>query len=103
MIIPSSNEESVIRKTVSNCLSQTHPNIEVIVICHNCSDNTFYEAQVEDNRVRVFNLRTTEAGKGIALNEGVKRANGKYILILDSDGMLSRDFIEKALPIFDGH
>ncbi len=103
IIIPCSNEESVIRKTVSNCLLQTHTNIEVIVICHNCNDNTFFEAQVEDNRVRVFDLRTTEAGKGIALNEGVKRANGKYILILDSDGMLSRDFIEKALPLFDGH
>jgi cellulose synthase/poly-beta-1,6-N-acetylglucosamine synthase-like glycosyltransferase len=103
IIIPCSNEESVIRKTVSNCLLQTHSNIEVIVICHNCNDGTFYEAQVEDDRVRVFDLRTSEAGKGIALNEGVKRANGKYILILDSDGMLSRDFIEKALPLFDGH
>ena len=58
---------------------------------------------MEDNRVRAFDLRTNEAGKGIALNEGVKRANGKYILILDSDGMLSRDFIEKALPLFDGN
>ncbi|HET7283969.1 MAG TPA: glycosyltransferase family 2 protein, partial [Nitrososphaeraceae archaeon] len=103
IIIPCSNEESVIRKTVSNCLVQTYTNIEVIVICHNCNDGTFYEAQVEDNRVRVFDLRTSEAGKGIALNEGVKRANGKYILILDSDGILSRDFIEKALPLFDGH
>jgi poly-beta-1,6-N-acetyl-D-glucosamine synthase len=103
IIIPCSNEESVIRKTVSNCLLQTHSNIEVIVICHNCNDGTFYEAQVEDDRVRVFDFRTSEAGKGIALNEGVKRANGKYILILDSDGMLSRDFIEKALPLFDGH
>jgi poly-beta-1,6-N-acetyl-D-glucosamine synthase len=100
IIIPSRNEESVIRKAVNNCLLQTHSNLEVIVICHNCSDNTFYEAQVNDKRVKVVDLRTTEAGKGIALNEGVKRANGKYILILDSDGVLSRDFIEKALPLF---
>ncbi len=100
IIIPSRNEESVIRKAVSNCLLQTHSNIEVIVICHNCTDNTFYEAQVNDTRVKVVDLRTTEAGKGVALNEGVKRANGKYILILDSDGMLSKDFIEKALPLF---
>ena len=103
VIIPSSNEENVIRKTVCHSLLQTHRNIEVIVICHNCSDNTFHEAQVQDDRVRVFDLRTKEGGKGIALNEGVKRATGKYILILDSDGMLSRDFIELALPMFGDH
>jgi biofilm PGA synthesis N-glycosyltransferase PgaC len=102
IIIPSRNEESVIGKTVRHCLLQTHRNIEVIVICHNCDDTTFHEAQVvKDNRVRAFDLRTKETGKGIALNEGVKRANGKYILILDSDAMLSRDFIETALPLFE--
>jgi cellulose synthase/poly-beta-1,6-N-acetylglucosamine synthase-like glycosyltransferase len=103
IIIPASNEETVIRKTVLHCLLQTHRNIEVIIICHNCSDGTFSEAQVQDNRVRAFDLRTSEAGKGIALNEGVKRARGKFILILDSDGILSRDFIEKALPLFDDY
>ena len=102
IIIPSRNEENVIGKTVRHCLLQTHHDIEVIVICHNCDDRTFYEAQaVKDNRVRAFDLRTKETGKGIALNEGVKRANGKYILILDSDAMLSRDFIDTALPLFD--
>jgi cellulose synthase/poly-beta-1,6-N-acetylglucosamine synthase-like glycosyltransferase len=103
IIIPASNEESVIRKTVYHCLLQTHRNIEVLVICHNCSDGTFSEAQVQDNRVKAFDFKTSEGGKGIALNEGVKRANGKYILILDSDGILSRDFIEKALPLFDDY
>jgi cellulose synthase/poly-beta-1,6-N-acetylglucosamine synthase-like glycosyltransferase len=102
IIIPSRNEEGVIGKTIRHCLLQTHRNIEVIVICHNCDDRTFYEAQsVNDNQVRAFDLRTKETGKGVALNEGVKRANGKFILILDSDAMLSRDFIETALPLFD--
>jgi cellulose synthase/poly-beta-1,6-N-acetylglucosamine synthase-like glycosyltransferase len=101
IIIPSRNEESVIGKTVRHCLIQTHRNIEVIVICHNCDDRTFSEAQVQDNRVKAIDLRTKETGKGIALNEGVKRASGKYILILDSDAMISRDFIETALPLFE--
>jgi cellulose synthase/poly-beta-1,6-N-acetylglucosamine synthase-like glycosyltransferase len=101
IIIPSRNEEAVIRKTIQNCLLQTYKNIEVIVVCHNCSDRTFKEAtQVLDSRVRPFELLTKEAGKGIALNYGVEKATGDYVLILDGDGRLSNDFIEKAMPLF---
>ena len=64
-------------------------------------DRTFQEAQVKDPRVHAFDFRTKAAGKGIALNFGVENAKGKYLLVLDADGLLSRDFIEKAIPIFD--
>lgn len=99
IIIPSRNEEKVIKKTVHNCLSQTYQNIEVIVVCHNCTDRTFEEAQVQDKRVTVLNLVTKEAGKGLALNFGIENSNGSFILVLDGDGRLSRDFLENALPM----
>ncbi len=101
IVIPARNEESVIKRTVLNCLQQTYQNIEVIVVAHNCSDRTFEEAKVEDPRVKVFRLDTKEAGKGIALNYAVSKSSGNYILVLDSDGLLTRDFIENALPLFD--
>jgi cellulose synthase/poly-beta-1,6-N-acetylglucosamine synthase-like glycosyltransferase len=100
IIIPSHNEESVIRRTVTDCFKQTYKNIEVIVVCHNCSDRTFEEANIGDSRVRVFDYKTKESGKGIALNYGVEKSRGKYLLILDGDGLLSSDFIELALPMF---
>ncbi|HJS68119.1 MAG TPA: glycosyltransferase [Nitrososphaera sp.] len=101
IVIPARNEESVIKRTVLNCLQQTYKNIEIIVVCHNCNDRTFDEAKVEDPRVRVFELQTKESGKGIALNYGVERSKGNYILVLDSDGLLTHDFLENALPLFD--
>jgi cellulose synthase/poly-beta-1,6-N-acetylglucosamine synthase-like glycosyltransferase len=101
IVIPARNEESVIKRTVLHCLQQTYQNVEVIVVCHNSTDKTYDEAKVEDSRVKVFDLRTKEAGKGIALNYGVEKASGKYILVLDSDGLLTRDFIENAVPLFD--
>jgi cellulose synthase/poly-beta-1,6-N-acetylglucosamine synthase-like glycosyltransferase len=103
IIIPARNEESVIKRTVLDCLKQTYQKIEVIVICHNCSDRTYDEAKVNDPRVKVFDLQTKEAGKGIALNFGVEKSSGNYIMVLDSDGLLTRDFIENALPLFDGN
>jgi cellulose synthase/poly-beta-1,6-N-acetylglucosamine synthase-like glycosyltransferase len=103
IIIPARNEESVIKRTVLDCLRQTYQNIEVIVICHNCSDKTYEEAKVNDSRVKVFDFKTKEAGKGIALNFGVDNSNGTYIMVLDSDGLLTRDFLESALPFFDAN
>lgn len=100
IIIPSKNEESVIRRTVEECLKQSHPNVEVIVVCHNCTDRTFEEASVKDSRVRVYDFKTKEVGKGIALNHGVQKARGNYLLILDGDGFLAPNFIELALPMF---
>ena len=102
IIVPARNEENVIRKTVLNCLQQTYNNFEVIVVCHNCNDRTYQNAQVIDdnNRVRVFELNTAEAGKGIALNYAIDRSTGEYICILDSDGRLDEDFIKNALPLF---
>lgn len=103
IIIPARNEESVIKRTVLNCLQQTYQNIEVVVVCHNCTDRTYEEAKVEDPRVKVFALNTKESGKGIALNYGVEKSAGNYLLVLDSDGLLTRDFLENALPLFDGN
>ena len=103
ILIPARNEESVIKRTVRDCLQQTYQNLEVIVICHNCTDRTYDEAQVNDPRVKVYDLHTKDAGKGIALNFGVEKSNGNYILVLDSDGFLNHDFLENALPLFDAN
>lgn len=102
IVIPARNEEAVIRRTISTCLAQTYRNIEVLAICHNCTDNTYAIAsQSGDERVRAFDFKTKQAGKGLALDFAAEQANGQYILVLDSDGILSRDFIETALPLFD--
>jgi cellulose synthase/poly-beta-1,6-N-acetylglucosamine synthase-like glycosyltransferase len=100
IIIPARNEETVIRRTIQSCLQQTHKNIEVIVVCHNCSDATFNQAKIDDPRVKAYELNTQESGKGIALNYAVEKAAGNYLLVLDSDGLLTNTFIEKALPLF---
>ena len=80
IIIPSKNEESVIRRTVEECLKQSHQNLEVIVVCHNCTDRTFEEANVKDSRVRVYDFKTKEVGKGIALNHGVQKGKRELLI-----------------------
>jgi cellulose synthase/poly-beta-1,6-N-acetylglucosamine synthase-like glycosyltransferase len=102
IIIPAKNEETVIERTITNCLSQTYRNIEIVVICHNCTDGTYFAAtQIHDSRVSVFDYKTMESGKGLALDFGARRSRGEFILVLDSDGILNSDFISTVLPLFD--
>jgi cellulose synthase/poly-beta-1,6-N-acetylglucosamine synthase-like glycosyltransferase len=101
IIIAARNEDNVIRRTVMDCLKQTYKKIEVIVVCHNCTDRTYEEARVCDARVHAFEFKTKAAGKGIALNFGLNNAKGKYLLILDADGLLNHEFIQRAIPLFD--
>ncbi|MGD8431029.1 MAG: glycosyltransferase [Nitrosopumilaceae archaeon] len=101
ILIPAKNEENVIQKTIAGCLAQSYKNFEVIVLCHNCTDDTFPKAQSEDKRIRPIDLKTKESGKGVALNHGVEISKGEYIMILDSDGILNKNFIKNALPLFD--
>jgi cellulose synthase/poly-beta-1,6-N-acetylglucosamine synthase-like glycosyltransferase len=101
IIVPARNEENIIRKTILDCLRQTYQNIELIVVCHNCSDRTYHKAHLDDNRVKVFDLKTNNAGKGIALNFGIDHANGKYICIVDCGGKLDIGFVRNIIPFFD--
>jgi cellulose synthase/poly-beta-1,6-N-acetylglucosamine synthase-like glycosyltransferase len=105
IIVPARNEVSVIRRTVLSCLNQSYQNIEVLVIAHNSDDGTYEEVRkLSDPRVRAFDFKTKATGKGLALNYGVEQARGKYILIVDADGIVMKDFIENAMPLFsDGH
>ena len=102
IIIPARNEEGVIMRTINSCLGQNYRNIEVLVICHNSSDNTLENSKsIRDLRVSAIELNTKETGKGIALNHGTQRAKGQFILVVDADGILAPNFIETALPLFN--
>ena len=102
IIIPAHNEEAVIKRTATSCLEQTYKNVEVLVICHNCTDGSFSSLEtLNDKRVRAFDYKTKKSGKGIALDFGVQNSNGEYIVVLDSDGTLESDFVMTAISLFE--
>jgi cellulose synthase/poly-beta-1,6-N-acetylglucosamine synthase-like glycosyltransferase len=101
IVIPGRNEEQVIRNTILNILSQTYRNIEIIMVSHNSTDRTFEQAQVADDRVKVYDFQTALQGKGAALNYGIGHAKGDYICVVDADGRLAPDFLDNAMPLFD--
>lgn len=101
IIIPAHNEEKVIKDIVNDFLQQSYPNLEIIVVCHNCEDRTCEVARsFLDERVKVIELRTSQSGKALALNEALKYTSGDIIVQMDADNRVGRDFLKKVLSYF---
>jgi glycosyltransferase involved in cell wall biosynthesis len=74
-----------LKPTVESILAQTFKDFELIII--DDASNIEYEIffnRFEDERIKYFKLEKN-AGPGHARNEGIKKAIGKYIAIVDSD------------------
>lgn len=103
VIIPTYKRSSTLKRAIISVLEQTYKNIEIIVV----DDNVNYpecRKQVKDivsefNNVKLI-LNKTNLGGGGSRNEGIKKANGKYIAFLDDDDEFFKEKIEKQYKLF---
>lgn len=109
ILIPAYNEEECIAKTIKSCLHQSYPNLEIIVIDDGSTDNTFkitkefHQANIDlfHKKKIVFKLIHQEnKGKAKALNTGLQKSIGAFIVTIDADSYLSTKAIETIMPYF---
>ncbi len=108
VIIPAHNSESTIGVAIDSILAQTYPNLEIIIIDDNSTDNTakiakelaqkyknisFYSLPYDDpNR---YNKRGRNVNAGyMARNYGFEKVHGEWITFQDADDASLRNRIE---------
>lgn len=98
VIIPTYNREKFIVRAINSVLSQSHRNIELLVIDDGSTDKTFEIAKFFKQKYPNF-LYFYQKNKGpsAARNKGILEAKGDYIVFLDSDDYFFPDFIKKCL------
>ncbi len=81
------NAEKSIERTIQSVLSQTYPHIEYIIVDGKSTDHTVGIIQNYRDRIAHF---SSEKDEGIydAMNKGVGRATGNFILFLNADDRL---------------
>ena len=91
LIIPAFNEQARIQTTLerySQCLNIHYPNAyEIIVVTNGCTDqtvNVVLQFASSCSQVKLVDI-PQPVGKGGAVLEGFRRANGKYIGFADAD------------------
>ncbi|MFC8435402.1 glycosyltransferase [Streptomyces sp. NPDC057253] len=86
MIIPLYNTEKYIGACLASVLTQTHRELEVIVVDDGSTDGGAAIAErVADERVRVE--RVANGGVGAARNRGLALARGEAVAFLDADDL----------------
>ena len=97
IVIPVYNVEEYLRDCLDSIINQTLKDIEIICINDGSTDNSLQileEYAQKDNRIIL--LEQENQGQGIARNNGIAIAKGKYIGFVDSDDFISKDYF-KAL------
>ena len=93
VIVPTYNTSKYIKKCIDSILNQTFKNIELIVIDDGSTDNTKdIIEKVNDKRLKY--VYKENGGVSSARNLGIDLSTGNYIMFVDSDDYIDKDFIE---------
>jgi len=92
------NSEKSIAYTLSSVLEQTYKNIEHIIVDGGSTDETINIAYKHKRNRKIFIENKTSIYE--ALNIGIKKSTGEYILILNSDDILDHKDVVKDIVKF---
>ncbi|MBF9222144.1 glycosyltransferase family 2 protein [Hymenobacter ruricola] len=87
IVIPTYNRAGLIGATLDSVLAQDFPEFEVLVVDDGSTDHTAAVVQAYTDS-RLHYLPKANAERGAARNYGLARAQGEYVLFLDSDDRL---------------
>lgn len=103
IIAPAFNEEKLIEGSIRSLLALEYPRYEVLIVDDGSTDDTFERARAlegEYPNARVEVLWKPNGGKAAALNFGIERAAGEFVLCMDSDSTLTPSSIAETIRHF---
>ncbi|MDO5444340.1 MAG: glycosyltransferase family 2 protein [Eubacteriales bacterium] len=104
VVFPVYNDISHLDRSVGAILNQTYRNIEVILTDDGSTDGSGElcdKYAANDSRIRVFHK--PNGGHSSAVNYGLERMSGDYVLICDTDDWYEPDACEIALQTIESH
>ena len=100
IIIPIYNVEKYLNKCVQSVIEQTYKNLEIILVDDGSPDNCpkiCDEWANKDKRIKVIHKQN--GGVSSARNEGLKNITGEYVVFIDPDDYVSKDFLYNLISV----
>ncbi len=100
IIVPAYNESNTIRRSIKSLLQLDYPKrqLEVIVVDDGSTDNT-YEIAQEFSQISLFTKEN--GGKGSAINLGISKAIGEFVVVLDADSFVNKNILTTMMGYFE--
>lgn len=99
IVVPCYNQAHFLKDSLQSVLNQTYTNWECIVVNDGSPDNisTVIKNWLDkDSRIRY--VEKENGGLSSARNFGIRQSKGEYILALDADDILHKDYLLKLVP-----
>lgn len=107
IIIPVYNTENYLRSCLESVIRQNVPLecMQVIMINDGSTDNSFLIMEEYSRKYPKSFIAVNKKNEGVAAtrNLGIKMAEGKYIMYLDSDDTISAGTVQGVISFFDRH
>ncbi len=100
VVIPCYNQGQYLQEAIDSVINQTYKNWEIVIV---------NDGSTDENTITILNKLTAQgyniihqknSGVSVARNVGIAASNGEYILPLDADDKIGKDYINEALKIF---
>ncbi len=105
---PCYNGEKFVSVLIDSLINQTYTNIEFIFIDDGSTDNTEkvvkqYKKQLKEKGILLKYIKQKNAGQAEAINNGLKYADGEFMVWPDSDDFYENDAIENMVNFLETH
>lgn len=103
IIIVSFNTRKLLLSCIESIYEYVHTPFEIIIVDNNSSDSSVLSVK-KLKRQNIHIISNTEnVGFAKANNQGFKKARGNYILLLNSDTLLTEDCVTPSATYLDSH
>ncbi len=99
IVIPVYNTGLTLDDTIRSVFKQTYKNIEIIAVNDGSTDDLTLKS-LNKYRDRIKIIHQKNKGLPGARNTGINAAKGEYIVCLDSDDCINKDYIKKLTSKF---
>ncbi len=103
VVIPCYNQGQYVDEAVGSVLCQTYQDFEIIIVNDGSTDAVTNSLLSNYQKPKTRVIQIDNEGLASARNSGIKKAEGEYILPLDADDKIGKEYLEEAVNVLDGN